>query len=144
MNLNPLTWDWDQWKAAGKHGGSIVAGGVGALVAVHFLSPQQGMDLGENVNHVINGLTEVAKGVAGILAIVGGAYTTLRSTMNASPEVRKAAVSQQPNEIVVTTTPANKIELANKIADMPEAKQVLSTPAVAAATPSPKVVAPTK
>lgn len=60
----------------------------------------------------------------------------------------KAAVSAIPNTVVVTTAPALTPQadtalttsVASKIAAMPEVKNVISTPAVAAATVSDKVV----
>jgi hypothetical protein len=54
----------------------------------------------------------------------------------------KASVSAIPNTMVATVTPGTEVAVASKFAAINEVKTVLSTPAVAAAAPSEKVVAP--
>jgi hypothetical protein len=62
----------------------------------------------------------------------------------------KSTVGAMPNTVVVTTAPVGVVSpatdtprtaaLASKIAAMPEVTNVISTPEIAASTPSPKVV----
>lgn len=77
------------------------------------------------------------------LSFIGSGYLTAALGMhNADPQVRRDLVAAQPGTMVVTTSPNTApAAVANKLAAMPEVRGVISTPEVAASTPSDKVVA---
>lgn len=94
----------NQVYAAGRHVASYVAGGVSVAVALHFLSPSQGGDLGTSINQVSDGITQIAKGIAGICAVLTPIYTAWRAAHSASPTQEAISlVSAKPGTIVVTT-----------------------------------------
>jgi hypothetical protein len=111
-----MNWTWDQYKAAGKHLASYTAGGVTVAVAFGVLTSSQGVDANADINSIISGLESVAKGVAGLIAIITPIYTAWMAAHNASPQVR-----------------------LNAVAAMPEVSKIITTPEVAKATPSDKV-----
>lgn len=103
-DLNPLNWNWNQCKAAGKHVVSYVAGGVSVAAALHFISPEQATDITGNLTHVANGLEEFTKGLLGLISAGTVVYTTLRSAKNASPSSQAASlVKEAPGTTVITT-----------------------------------------
>jgi hypothetical protein len=83
-------------------------------------------------------------GVAVTLAPMGWSFWARRTAG------LQSTVGAMPNTVVVTTAPVGMISpatdtarttvLANKLAAMPEVTSVISTPEIAAATPSPKIV----
>lgn len=77
---------------------------------------------------------------ASIVSIVGSGYLTVALGLhNADPQVRRDLVANQPKTLVVTTDDGTK-NLADTLAKIPQVKNVISTPAIAAATTSDKVV----
>lgn len=140
-------WNWNQAKAAGRHVASYAAGGVTALVAFHFLSPQQGTDINGNITQIVSGLEQVSKGIAGILAIVVPIYTAMRSANSASPQnqVKSIVQNMTPTEIAQTATEVDhgaKTTLIEAVSKLDEVEKVITDKKVADATPdSPKVVA---
>lgn len=119
--MNPFTnWGMNSWEAAGKHVASYAAGGVTVAVAWGFLSSSQGSDLTTDVNMITHGVGEVVKGVAGIAAALTPLYTAWRAAHNATPPVQASNLEAAvPGTIVVTS------------------------PEVAAQSPSPNVVSNT-
>jgi hypothetical protein len=116
----PTNWNWNQAKAAGKHLASYAAGGVTVAVAWGLLSSAQGTELTTDIGHVTSGLTELGKGLAGIAGILTPIYTMWRSAHNASPPMQALSLEQAvPGTTIVTSQ------------------------AVAAATPSANVVSNT-
>lgn len=109
---------WAQYKSIGRHVASYAAGGITAAVGLHFLSPAQGADVQNSVNQIMTGIENISDGVIGLLAVVTPIYTAWRAAHSASPQ-----------------------EQINTVAAMPEVKSIQTTPALAAATPSEKVVA---
>lgn len=105
-DLNPLAWNWNQAKSAGKHVASYAAGGVTMFVAFHILSPAQGTDITTDINLITEGLAKVATGVAGIIAVLVPVYTALRAAHNSSPVVQAQSLEQAVPGTVVITTPA--------------------------------------
>lgn len=147
-DLNPLNWNWNQYKAAGKHVASYAAGGVTAAVALHFLSPTQGGDIAENIGLITDGVTKIATGVAGIIAVLAPIYTALKAAHNASPAsqvtsvVANLSAPQGTQEANAIADPASRTKLIEAVAEMPEVKKIVpADPALADATASPKVVA---
>lgn len=110
--------NWNQYKAIGRHALSYSAGAVTAAAAIGLLSQGDAGSLTNGLNQIADGLAGVAKGVgviAGVLAPLYAAY--------------KAAHSASPQEQIKT------------VAAMPEVKGIVTTAAVAASSPSDKVVA---
>jgi hypothetical protein len=87
--------------------------------------------------HLTNAIPEVAipyvTAWAGILNVIGSGYlTTALALHNASPEAKIDAVKADPTA---------RNTLISAVADMPEVKGIVTTPAVAHDTDSDKVVA---
>jgi hypothetical protein len=114
-------WNWNSYKAAGKHVASYIAGGLSVAVTFHFISPTDASGITDNISTISDGLTKVATGVAGLLAILTPIYTTLKAAHNAS------AVGQATG--LVQASPGTKI---------------VTTPEIAAAVPSNNVVSNTE
>lgn len=75
------------------------------------------------------------------ISIIGSGYLTAALGLhNADPQTRRDLVASQPGTMVVTTD-GGITSLANKLAALPDVKNVISTPEVAQATVSDKVVA---
>lgn len=147
-DFNPVNWNWAQLKAAGRHGLTYVAGGVSAAVALHLLSPTQGSEITSSLNLLAHGVGEIATAVGGIAAVVVPLYTSWRAAKSASPsEQVKSVVSnlsapQLTQAANAVADPESRAKLIEAVAEMPEVKKIVPTdPALAAATPSPKVVA---
>lgn len=78
---------------------------------------------------------EAISGAVLLLAPVG--FDMYSKTLAA----QKERVAAMPNTLVISTVAPVPIEVANKIAAMPDVAEVVSTQHVAEATPSPKIVA---
>lgn len=136
-----MKWDWNQYAASGKHWLSYGAGLITMLAAVGLLSKTDASGINENISTIWDGVMKIATGVAGLAAILTPIYTSLKAAHNASPDAQKARVAQQPNTVVVEASPSSSVtDMSNKLAALPSVEKVISTPAVAAATPSSKVV----
>lgn len=140
-----MNWNWNQYKAAGKHVASYVAGGISVAVAFHYLTPAQGGDVTQNVNLIIDGLTKAATGVAGLLAILTPIYTALRAANNASSANQAASLVATAND---TSKPEQakvaQVAIATAVIDANDLKVTgtIAAPAdVAASVTSTKVVA---
>lgn len=145
-DLNPLDWNWQQYKAAGKNVASYAAGGVSVAVALHFLSPAQGGDVTANIGLISDGLTKVATGIAGLVSSGTIIYTALRAAHNASPSSQVTSVVNNLSAPQITQAanaiadPASRTKLIEAVAEMPEVKKIVPVdPALAVATASPKV-----
>ncbi len=146
-DLNPLAWNWQQYKAAGKHVVSYAAGGVSVAVALHFLSPTQATDITTNIGLISDGLTKVVAGIAGLVAVVAPIYTAMKSAHNASPSSQITSVVNNLSAPQITQAanavadPASRTKLIEAVADMPEVKKIVPVdPELAISTASPKVV----
>lgn len=139
-------WTWTQYKAAGRHAASYVAGGVTVAVAFHFISPQQGTDITSNLNTIYDGLMQVSKGVAGLAAVLLPIYTAWRAAHSASPSEQIKSVAENLSAPPATQAanavadPASRDTIIKAVANMPEVRGVVA-PERAAEIPSPKVVA---
>lgn len=139
-----LNWNWNQYKAAGKHVASFAAGGIGVAAALHFISPQQAMDANGNITQIVGGLQQVATGIAGIATVLVPIYTAWRSARNADPTVQAASLvavannSANPMQAVAANT-----AIATAVIESNDLKLngTISAPVeVAQAVPSEKVI----
>lgn len=104
MNLDFKDMNWNSAKAAGKHVASYLAGGISVAVAFHFISPTDATGLNDNLNSIYHGIEEIAKGVAGIIAILTPIYTTWKAANNATPASQAASLTAAvPGTKVITT-----------------------------------------
>lgn len=114
-------WTMPQWQAAGKHVLSYAAGATTAAVALHLLSPTDAAGISENLNTIWEGIMTVAKGVAGLAAIIVPIYTSLRAAHNASPTEQVKHVAAMANDpaspvkAVITEATPEGVKLANAI-----------------------------
>lgn len=115
-------WNWNQYKAAGKHVASYIAGGVSMAVAFHFLIPTDAAGINDNLNHIYSGVEQIVVGITGLIGILTPIYTTWKASRNASPAGQAASLT--------AAVPGTKI---------------VTTPEIAAATPqSPNVISSTE
>lgn len=150
MRLIPQT--IDELRAAGKHAGTFIAGGISFAVAIHFISAPDASSLTGDVNTVIDGantvidgLKKIAIGVGGISATALTVYNAWRAAKNASPEHQTAAVAAMPDRMVVKIDPATPVASALKVAQLTEVKAVITNDDVAKNTPQvAKIVGPTE
>lgn len=109
---------WGQYKAAGRHALSYAAGAVTGLAAMGLISQSDSTDLMAGLNQIADGLETIAKGIGVLAGVLVPLYTTYKAAHSASPQ-----------------------EQLKTVAAMPEVKGIVATPALAAETPSDKVVA---
>ena len=139
-------WTWQQYQAAGKHVLSYGAGAATAAAVFGLISQKDASDIAENLNTVWDGVMQVAKGLAGLGAVLIPVYTALRAAHNASPKeqlnhvVNNLSAPQGTQLANAVADPEGRNKLINAVANMPEVKAVVATPAVASATLSGKVV----
>ena len=115
-----LNWNWNQYKAAGRHIASYAGGAVSMAVALHFITPDQAVDVNGNLKSIFTGLQQVGAGVAGIVAFLAPIYAGWKASHSASP----------------------KQEAISLVAAVPGTKIVTPDPVVASA-PSPDIVSTT-
>lgn len=112
-----MDFNWNQYKAAGRHALSYGAGAVTAAAAIGLISQGDSTSLLSGLNQIASGLEGVAKGVGVLGGVLVPIYTALKAAHSASPQ-----------------------EQIKTVAAMPEVKGIVTTVAVAEATPSDKVV----
>lgn len=143
MNINPAKWGWNEWKAAGRHVSTFVAGGISVAVAVKFLSPGDAQLLTDNVAHITTGLKELAEGVAGLIAFGISVRNMLAAKSAAEPanQVIAVATNLRKNGSADVPSPLRN-EIIGAVATMPEVRGVVvSDPALATSIPERNVVA---
>lgn len=113
-----MDFNWNQYKAAGRHALSYAAGAVTAAAAIGLISQGDSTSLLSGLNQIVSGLEGIAKGVGVMAGVLVPIYTALKAAHSASPQ-----------------------EQIKTVAAMPEVKGIVVTAAVAEATPSEKVVA---
>lgn len=144
MNLNPMTWDWNEKKAVGRHVLNSACSVVATLAVVGLFSDQDAGTITQGLNDIGAGLAQFAKGVAAIAGVMVPIYTALKAKSSANPNNQVAAVVENLKKNggltgpSVVTTEARK-DLIDAVAKMPEVQGVVA-PAVAD-IPNPKVVA---
>jgi hypothetical protein len=145
-DLNPTKWTRDQWNAAGKHVLSAAGGGVAVAVVLHAISPTDASAITDGLNSIAHGLTDVIKGIAGILGVLAPIYAAWRSAHNASPQNQVARATEviveasKPGTAPVIDTKA-KNEMIDAVSNLPGVVGVVAAPSIAKATPSDRVVA---
>ena len=111
--------NWNQAKAIGRHVASYTAGGVTVAVAFHFLTQQQGADLGDSINNITDGFSKVALGITQLIAILTPIYTAWKAAHSASPKQEAISLTNYvPGTTVVTS--------AKLAADTPENPNIVS------------------
>lgn len=145
-DLNPVQWNWTQFKAAGRHVASFSAGAVVVAATWGLVSSAQANDINNALTLIFSGLDNLGKGVAALAAVLIPIYTTLRAAHSASPasQVKEVVqnlsapqITQAANEVA---DPGSRNKLIEAVAEMPEVKKIVPVdPAIAKAIPSPKV-----
>lgn len=139
-----MSWDWNQYKAAGKHVASVAAGAVGMAVALHFITPQQATDVNGNLTSLFTGLEQVATAIGGLIAVVTPIYTGWRAAHNANPTVQaKTLVATANNFAAPEQAKVAQAAIASAVIEANDLKLngTIAAPAeVAAAVPSDKVI----
>ena len=77
-----------QVAAFGRHVASYAAGAVTVAVGLHFISPEQGSQIGDAINGIINGVASIGGAVATLLSIGAGLY----ASWTASPSSQAASI----------------------------------------------------
>lgn len=108
-----MNWNWNSYKAAGKHVASYAAGGVTVAVTFGLLNSNQGIDATADINSIASGVESIAKGVAGLLAILTPIYTMWKAANNASAVGQAAGLRQAVPGTTIVTSP----EVANALPD---------------------------
>lgn len=103
-DLNPLSWNWNQAKAGGKHVISAIGGAVAMAVTFHLISADQASSITADIGLISDGVVKVCTGVAGLLGVLAPIYSAFRAAHNASPTMQAAnLVKEVPGTVVVTT-----------------------------------------
>ena len=113
--------------------GAIFVSGAAAYMGLTALSAT---DIQTDLDHMINGAKEFWIGAGPLV----GAGMLLWGRYKSSNAAKTASVAAMPGTMVVQASGADPVALASKIAALPEVHTVVSTPAVASATVSDKVV----
>ena len=122
-----------QELAIGKH---VITFAAGAAMTFGIMTHGDADTLVTSFDHLVNGVKEIAAGVAPLVALGMGLW----ARYNASNAAKTASVATIPGAMVVQSSGSDPVALASKIASFPEVHTVVSTPAVASATVSDKVV----
>jgi hypothetical protein len=150
-DLDPRKWTKDQWQAAGKHAVSYGAG-IATFAAAYGLfgvSTKDAADIGSNLQTIYDGLMQVGKGVGGLVAVFAPIYAAWKAAHNASPQNQVARATEVITEqskpgaaTVIDRAQANSV--INAVSNLPGVVGVVTTPSIAAATPSDRVVSDAK
>lgn len=162
-----MAFDPGQISVLVRQGGQYAAGAVSVLVVLGNVDAETAKGAVAAIGQVVDGLNQATAGLAKLAVILGpgagGAlawYAKIRSSVKnkiadtaaiasdpAQPKAHdaraalRAATASLPGTVVVTGQEgASTAQLAGKIAAMPEAARVSTTPGIAAANPSAKVV----
>jgi len=143
----PVQWstkfDWNQYLAVGRHLASYAAGGVTVAVAFGLLSQKGATDLNADIELITSGTQKIVEGIVGIIGILTPIYTSLCAAKRAGAAAQQASVANMPDRMVLKVDPSQKPEAALAAARLPQVQTVITTAAVAAATPSvDKIVGP--
>ncbi len=106
-----MNWNWNSYKAAGKHVASYAAGGVTVAVAFGLLNSSQGTEATTDINTIATSLESLGKAIAGLAGILVPIYTAWRAANNASPAGQAAGLAAAVPETRIITTP----EVANAV-----------------------------
>lgn len=127
--------------AGGRNASSFTAG-VAFGVAITLVAIGTRLEVSE-IDAATNSIEKLAAAIVALVSALVPVYTIYRSWRSASPEQQQASVAVTPNKVVIEVDPERKTEAAIKFAGLSEAKAVITTQAVAAATPMvDKIVGP--
>lgn len=101
--------------AFGRHVATFAAGGITFAAIIGLVSSDEASILTQSMQHITEGVKEIAVGLGPIIGLACGLY----AKWTASPPAQIAAV----------------------VATLPPNGAIITTPEVAAASPSPKVIA---
>lgn len=145
--MNPFTWNWNQFKAAGRHVVTFSAGLVTFAVATNLLSPKDAALITENINQISTSLSQLAMAFTGLIAVLAPLYTSWRAAKAASPSEQVKSVVTQLSAPEITQAanaladPDSRKNLIEAVAEMPEIKKIVPVdPHIAEELPSEKVV----
>lgn len=124
----------NQVNAATRHAASFAAGAIAMFGISTKVDPQ-------TVVAIINSLGTLTNDAITLIGLATPLIAAWYAQRSARPDMQKASVAAAGNLVVPTSSPASAITVANAIAAIPQVTQVVSTQAVADATPSDKVVA---
>lgn len=131
-----MAFDISPYLSGGRHVVTFAAG-IAAGIGYTSIGGVSNGDLVVSFNHIFNGLSEVAVGLGPVVGAGMGLWATFKGTMKSKvADVRAAAPTDLANA-VKTVAPAVLLDAA---ANVPGTTQIRTTPALAQATASPKVV----
>jgi hypothetical protein len=85
-----------QFASFGRHVVSYAAGAVTVAVGLHFVTPDQGTQLGDAVKGIASGVASIYGGVSTLFSI----GTALYAAWTASPSNQAAAIGANPSTLV--------------------------------------------
>lgn len=98
-----------QFAAFGRHIVSYAAGAVTVGVGLHFISPDQGSQIGNAVNGIINGVESIVGGVTTLVAVASGLYATWTASRASNAAAigsdSQTTVTPGPNGTATVTLP---------------------------------------
>lgn len=136
------TMDWNSWKAAGRHGLTML--GTATAMGVYFgvINQDQASDITGNITSIFDSVEKIATSAVAIGALLAPIYASFFAARAASPESQQASVASRSDRVVVAIDPTKAAESTERLALVPEAKAVITSPVMANSTPNLKVVSP--
>lgn len=92
-----------QLAAFGRHIASYAAGAVTVGVGLHFLTPDQGTQIGTALAGIVNGVESIVGGMASLIAIGSGLYAAWTAS-----RTRQAAAIGADGSTIVNALPDGK------------------------------------
>lgn len=127
--------------AGGRNAASFTAG-VTFGVAVTLAAVGTSLEASD-IDAVATSINRLSTALVALVAAVVPVYTIFRSWRSASPENQQAAVALAKDKLVIEVEPDHKTEAALDVASLSRVKSVITTQAIAAATPMvEKIVGP--
>lgn len=147
MDLNPINWNLNQYKAAGKHVVSYAAGAVSIALAFKFLTPADASQITTSISTISDGFVKMAEGVTALIAVLAPFYTAFKAANNASPQSQGASLAATATAAPSQKTTDAKVALLSAVATVEEKSpdvtlqgKIITSPEVAGLVPSNKVV----
>ena len=136
---NPTKWNWDQWKASGRHILTAITSVIATAVFFGLITSDQAATIGENITVIAESTAKIFIAIGGIAAAVTPIYSAIRASRAASPE--KQAEATVRNIAAADVAEKEKEKVIEAVAELPEIKQIVTkSPDLADAIPSEKVV----
>jgi hypothetical protein len=131
-----MAFDISPYLSGGRHVVTFAAG-IAAGVGYTAIGGVSNGDLVVSFNHIFNGLSEVAVGLGPVVAAGMGIWATFKGTIASKVTDVHAAAPDVLANAVKAVEPAVLLDAA---AGVPGTTKIVTTPALAQATASPKVV----